>query len=489
MAARGDDLIQSRLDKLAKIQKSGINPYPAKSSRDQTIDQARDMSLESQVRLVGRLISLRGHGGSTFADLRDESGQIQLWFRKDTLGDTSYELINNVDPGDFLQVEGKLIKTQAGELTVEAQKVILLTKSIRPMPSEYYGVKDIETRLRQRYLDLLYHPDLKEIFKKKALFWQNVRQFLVDNGFIEVETPALELIPGGAEARPFITHHNALDIDLYLRISIELYQKRLLVGGFEKIFEIGRIFRNEGIDAEHLQDYTQMEFYWAYADYEQLMDLTEKMFQDVIKKTFGTLAIESHGHKVDWSNNFKRLDYFEAFKKETGLNLEKASVADLTVKANELHLKLEKNIGKGRLIDLLYKKTVRPTIIEPTFLINHPVEVSPLSKRRQENPNQVERVQLLAYGSELTNGYSELNDPIDQRQRFEEQAKLRAAGDEEAQMPDEDFVQALEYGMPPTAGFGMSERVFAYLVDLPMREAVFFPTLRPLDKGDNDDEG
>lgn len=479
MATRGEELIQSRLQKLAQLKQAGINPYPATSSRKNSIQEAREKGVGEAVSVAGRLLSWRGHGGSTFVDLRDASGQIQLWFKKDTLGEENYALTKNFDPGDFIEVNGKLLTTQAGELTVEVASLSLLTKSVRPLPSEYYGVKDIETRLRKRYLDLLVNPEVKDIFIKKSHFWQYVRTFLIKQGFIEVETPALEPIPGGAEARPFITHHNALDIDLYLRISLELYQKRLLVGGFEKVFEIGRIFRNEGIDAEHLQDYTQMEFYWAYADYEQLMQLTEEMFQYVIKNTFGTLEIASHGHTVDWGKPWKKLDYFDAFKDATSIDLADTSLDQLQSKADSLGIKYEPNTGKGRLIDLLYKKTIRPTIIEPTHLINHPVEVSPLSKRHRNNPQKTERVQTLAYGSELTNGYSELNDPIDQRNRFEEQTKLRAQGDEEAQMMDEDFVEALEYGMPPAAGFGMSERVFSYLIDLPMREAVFFPTLRP----------
>lgn len=478
MANRGDELIQSRKDKLAKLKQAGINPYPGKVLRGELTGEARLKSIGQIVSVAGRLISWRNMGGSTFAGLRDTSGEIQLWFKKDNLTE-AYDLIKNFDVGDFLQAEGKLMTTKAGELTVEVNKFTLLTKSIRPIPSDHYGLKDIELRLRKRYLDLLVNPTVKELFLKKAAFWQNVRSFLVKHGFVEVETPVLELIPGGAEARPFVTHHNALDIDEYLRISLELYQKRLLVGGFEKTFEIGRIFRNEGIDAEHLQDYTQMEFYWAYANYEDLMQFTQEMFKHVIQLTFGTLTITSHGHTVDWAKPWARLDYFDAFQEKTGIDLSKTSIGELKAKAKELGIKHEPNLGKGRLIDLVYKKTVRPFIIEPTHLIHHPVDVSPLSKCHPDNPQKAERVQTLAYGTELSNGYSELNDPIDQRNRFEEQAKLRAAGDQEAQMMDEDFVEALEYGMPPAAGFGMSERVFAYLVDLPIREAVFFPMMKP----------
>lgn len=479
MAGRGDELIQSRLEKLARIKRAGINPYPSESSRIETIVKARDFDLGTAVTIAGRLMSMRGHGGATFADLRDATGQVQLFFKKDILGDDVFEFTKNFDLGDFITVTGNLFKTQAGEVTVEVTSYLFLTKAIRPLPSEFYGVQDIEIRLRKRYLDLLLTPELKDTFIKKSKFWQAVRSFLIVKEFIEVETPALEVLPGGAEARPFITHHNALDIDLYMRISLELYQKRLLVGGFEKTFEIGRIFRNEGIDAEHLQDYTQMEFYWAYADYVQLMVLTEEMFRYVIKETFGTTIITSHGQKVDWAKPWKQLDYFDAFFDATGLDLHTITIDQLQDKAKELGVRTEKNSGKGRLIDLIYKKTIRPYIIEPTHLVNHPVEVSPLAKRHKVDPAKVERVQTLAYGTELTNGFSELNDPIDQRERFEEQAKLRAAGDDEAMSLDEDFLEALEYGMPPAAGFGMSERVFSYLVDMPMRESVLFPTMRP----------
>lgn len=404
-------------------------------------------------------------------------GEFKFFFKKKLLGD-SFKNLKLVDIGDFLQVEGEIGKTVAGEISILPVSWQLITKSIEPVPSEWYGLKDIEIRLRKRYLDLLIHPHLREVFRKKAIFWQTIREYLIDKEFLEVENPVLEPVPGGADAQPFITHHNALDTDFYLRISLELYQKRLLVGGFEKTFEIGRIFRNEGIDAEHLQDYTQMEFYWAYADYNDLMVILEDMYRKVIKKTFGTLIITSHGKTIDWSKPWKKLDYFEAFKEKTGLDLSKVSIKELETKAKEFSIPIEPNLGKGRLIDMIYKKTIRPFVIEPTFLIHHPVEVSPLAKRVVKNPEKTQRLQILAYGTELGNGFSELNDPVDQRERFEEQANLRVAGDEEAQMMDEDFVQALEYGMPSAAGFGLSERVFAFLVDMPMREAIFFPPMR-----------
>ncbi len=318
------------------------------------------------------------------------------------------------------------------------------------------------------------------MFIKKSKFWAAVRNFLVDHDFLEVETPALEAIPGGAEATPFITYHNALNSDYYLRISLELYQKRLLVGGFEKIFEIGKIFRNEGIDAEHLQDYLQMEFYWAYADYEDLMKFVEDYYRYIVKETFGSTKTKHGNYELDWGNNWPKVDYVDSFKEETGMDLTKEpKIEDLYKLAEKVGVKPAKKLGEGRLIDLIYKKTVRPKLIQPSLLINHPVVVSPLAKRDDKNPNIVQRVQVLAAGTEVGNGWSELNDPQDQEERFKEQQEMRKAGDKEAQMYDKDFVEALEYGMPPAAGFGLSQRLFAVLIDKPIRETVFFPTIKP----------
>jgi len=471
------DFRKVRLEKLKKIKALGWDPYPASFDKKQTIANALK-SLGKKVKTAGKIFSYREHGNIAFADLKDESGKIQLFFQKKLLGE-NYKNLKLLDIGDYIGVKGEVIKTIAGEVSIVPTSYTLLTKSLKPLPSEHFGLKDIETRLRRRYLDLLLNSELKEIFRKKANFWQNIRTYLIDNSFLEVESPVLEPIPGGADAQPFITHHNALDIDLYLRISLELYQKRLLVGGYEKVFEIGRVFRNEGIDAEHLQDYTQMEFYWAYVNYEDLMLFLEKMYKTIIKKTFGALKIKSKGQEIDWGQKWKRIDYFDAFKDATGIDISNTTKEELEKKAKEFDIKIDPNFGKGRLIDHIYKKKVRPFIIEPSFLIHHPVEVSPLAKRDIKNQEKTQRFQILAYGSELGNGYSELNDPLDQRNRFEDQANLRAKGDKEAQMMDLDFVEALEYGMPPAAGFGLSERLFSFLADMPMRESVFFPTLRP----------
>ncbi len=477
MPARLVSLRAKRISKLKEIRALGVNPYPSVSRRTHSASSAKEM-LDREVRVAGRIFSWREHGGSIFADLKDESGKIQIFFKRDVLGKERYDFLKLLDIGDFLEVEGKVFKTYAGELTVLVSDFTLLTKSLRPLPSKWYGLKDVEERFRRRYLDLIMNPEVREMFIKKSRFWSSIREYLTNQGFLEVETPVLEAVPGGADARPFITHHYALDTDFYLRISLELHLKRLIVGGFEKIFEIGRVFRNEGIDAEHLQDYTQMEFYWAYANYEDLMDFLEDFYRYVIEKTIGGLKSKKEGKEINWGKKWERIDYSQIFWEIVKINPLKAGREELLKKAKELKLKPEEFLGKGRLMDLIYKKTIRPRIIGPAFLINLPVEVSPLAKRIPDNPNLTERILVLAGGTELGNGFSELNDPLDQKERFEEQQKLREAGDEEAQMYDKDFIEALEYGMPPTAGFGLSERLFSFLMNKPIRECVFFPLMK-----------
>lgn len=472
------NLRQARIEKLEKLKQIKTDPYPSSTKRTHTIADALENE-GKEVAIVGRIFSFREHGNIAFANVKDESGKIQIFFQKKLLDTESYKNLKLLDLGDFIQVEGMVTKTIAGEISIAPTSYQLLTKSLLPLPSEYFGLKDRETRLRKRYLDLLMHPELRELFRKKTLFWQSMRTYLIEKGFLEVETPVLQSIPGGADARPFITHHHAQDMDLYLRISLELPLKRLLVGGYEKVFEIGRIFRNEGIDDEHLQDYTQMEFYWAYADYNELMDFIQHMYQTIIYKTFGSYKTIWKEQEINWEGNWPRIEYITLLNEHWGIDVEKASVEELYELAEKLGVLVEPNLGKGRLLDYIYKKTIRPKLIQPMFIINHPVEVEPLAKRLPDRPELVQRMQVLAMGSELGKGFSELNDPLDQRERFEEQMKLREQGDEEAQMMDEDFVEALEYGMPPAAGFGISERLFALLVDKPVREMVFFPTMKP----------
>ncbi len=477
-----DDIIRERKKKLARLKEAGIDPYPARAKRTSTLAEARAKFAalarsRRKVFVAGRIMGLRDQGGLIFLDLMDESGNLQVLLKKATLKEFSL-FKQTLDIGDFISVGGTLFKTKKGEQSVEAKEVTMLAKSVRPVPSGHYSVEDIEILLRQRYLDLTLNRDIREMFRRKSIFWQTTRQFMLDNGFMEVETPILEAIPGGAEAEPFVTHHNALDTDFYLRISPELNLKRLMVGGFEKVFELGRIFRNEGIDAEHLQDYTQMEMYWAYQDYNGLMKFVEKLVKSVIKKTFGTLTITRQGQQVNWGGRWERYDYYKLFKQHAGLSLQDASREDLLKKARSLGLDAGTNAGRGRLIDLIFKKTVRPLLVKPGFLTDPPVDIEPLAKRMPEDNARVERFQIVAYGTELGKGFSELNDPEDQRKRFEDQMRLRGAGDKEAQMMDEDYVIAMEYGMPPTAGFAYSDRLFSVLTGKPIRETVFFPLMK-----------
>ncbi|MCS6789035.1 MAG: lysine--tRNA ligase [Patescibacteria group bacterium] len=477
-----DDLIEERFKKIEILKEAGVDPYPARCKKTHNIlDVIKNFNSfkknKKNIWLAGRLMSIRDQGNLIFADLVDETGKFQLVFKKNNISNLNFWK-KILDRGDFISVYGFVFKTKKREKSLEVKKIQLLTKSLRPLPTEWFGIEDEEILLRRRYLDLILNQETKNLFIKKAIFWSTFREELKKAGFLEVETPVLEPIPGGAEAEPFVTHHNALDEDFYLRISLELSLKKILVGGFEKVFEIGRIFRNEGIDREHLQDYTQLEFYWAYHDYNDLMKFIEKIYKIVIKKTVGKLETIWNNQKINWSKKWPKLEYIKLFEKYNKINPLKVSRDELYNKAIELGLKPEDYAGKGRLIDLIFKKTIRPKLIQPCFLINPPVEIEPLAKRVPGNPDLVERFQVVACGTELGKGFSELNDPIDQRQRFEEQMKLREKGDKEAQMLDEEFLVALEYGMPPTAGFGISERLFAVLMNKSVRECVFFPLMR-----------
>ncbi len=470
------DLINERLSKLAAFRAAGIDPYPSATRRTH---RAAEITAETKAAFVaGRLLGRRVQGGIMFLDVWDESGKIQAVVRIEKF--SQYDLFrDNLDLGDFIQVGGDGFVTARGELSIDVSYLTLLAKGIRPLPDQWSGLEDMEIRLRKRYLDMLANPEVRAMFVKKAAFWDALRTTLKKAGFLEVDMPALETVAGGADAEPFVTHHNALDVDFNLRISLELPLKKMLVGGFEKVFEIGKVFRNEGIDREHLQDYVQCEFYWAYSEYKELMKFVEKTYKTMVKKTMGSLTTTWQGHTIDWGAKWPRVDYRKIFKEKTGLDCLSAPLYELEAKGRELHVKIMPGMGRARLIDAVYKKAVRPGMIQPVFLINHPVELSPLAKRSAKDGRVAERFQVVACGSEVGNGFSELNDPVDQRARFEEQMRLRAAGDSEAQQMDEDFVEALEYGMPPAAGFGLSERLFAILVDKPVREAVVFPLMKP----------
>ncbi|HPN54943.1 MAG TPA: lysine--tRNA ligase [Candidatus Moranbacteria bacterium] len=481
-----EDILQTKIEKLENIKKSGMDPYPEKSERDFSNAEAAEKFDEignKKITLVGRIRSLRPMGGSAFAHIEDESSKMQLFFNKANLPENLFELfVKNAELGDFVEVSGELFKTKTEEKTLKVTDWKMLSKNIRPIPTEHFGIKDEEELLRRRYLDLMTNPETRELFKKKNIFWQTVRNFLAKKGFLEVQTSVFEHVPGGAEAEPFKTHYNALDQDFFMRISLELPLKRLLVGGYEKVFEIGRVFRNEGMDRDHLQEFDHIEFYWAYADLRKGMKFSEKMFKEIVFRVLGQYEHEYEGEKINWNAKFPIVDYFTEFKKETGIDLNKnVTVEELKKKADELNIKYEPEYSKGRMIDTIYKKTIRQKLVQPCFLVGHPLEVSPLAKTDPKKPKKVLRFQLIAGRSELCNAFAELNDPIEQKKRFEEQMQARAAGDKEAQMMDEDFVEALEYGMPPAFGLGFSERFFSFLMNKSIRECVIFPHMKTKD--------
>lgn len=479
-----DDFRSVRIEKAETLRGLHVDPYPASVPGRVSIASVLEHfdvheKEKNELTIAGRVMAKRGHGGLTFLDIDDGTGTVQALFSEEALG-KQYQLFHDVgDVGDFISVRGAVLKTARGERSVAAKEWRMLTKAIRQLPEKWHGLQNAEERLRRRYLDLIMTPAERELFVKKSKFWQAIRAHLIAAGGLEVETPVLELVPGGADAEPFTTHLNALDIELFLRISLELPLKRLVVAGYDKVFEIGRIFRNEGMDREHLQDYTQMELYWAYTDYEELMAIVADMYRSVIQQTLGTLKHSCQGTEIDWSGEWPKVDYYEAFHVHTGLDLAAVSEEELKAYAQGEGIDTSKHVGRGRLIDVIFKKKVRPHLVQPAFLILPPVDIEPLAKRWPQDTDRVERFQVVAGGSELGKGFSELNDPLDQRARFEEQSKLREAGDAEAQRMDEDFVEALEYGMPPTAGFGISERLFSFIMDRPVRETVFFPLMKP----------
>jgi len=481
-----DELRKIRIKKLEAIKKAFINPYPEKTKRTHRIDEAlKDFvslsRLKKEVVLVGRIKSLRQHGGSTFFDIDDGSAKMQVFLRTDRVGEKQYDFFSqSFDIGDFIEVRGILFKTQKGEKTIEAAGFKMLSKSLLPLPEKWHGLKDIEERFRKRYLDLIFNPEVKKKFEIRSKIIKGIREFLDKEGFLEVETPILQPIYGGARALPFKTHLNALDMDLYLRIAPELYLKRLLIGGFEKIYEIGRVFRNEGMDRSHNPDYTHFEFYWAYADYKDLMKLTEKMFEYVIKSVFGTLKLEYEGKEIDFKAPWPRVEFNQLLKKETKINLEEINLESLKKEAQKLKVEIKKGANKVEIADEIYKKYCRPKIWQPTFIIHYPLGFQPLAKSLEEDPKKLANFQLVVGGWELTNAFSELNDPMEQKERFKEQEKFFKEGLEEAQRLDEDFVEALEYGMPPAAGFGLGvDRLTALLTDShSLREIILFPTMR-----------
>ncbi len=474
---------EDRQEKLKKLELNS-NPYPSKVERDFSIKEILDnfSDLEkkgSEVSLAGRITTKRSHGNLSFANLRDVSADIQLAFSKKELGDDEYKkFVKLVDMADFLEIKGNCFVTHKGENSILVRSYRVLSKSLLPLPEKWHGLKDPEEKLRKRYLDILLDEELKELFFKRAKFWQVTRDFMIKKGFLEVETPMLEITTGGAEARPFKTYHNDFDLDVYLRISVgELWQKRLMAAGYEKTFEIGKIFRNEGSSPDHLQEFTNMEFYWAYKNYRDAMELSRDLYREIAEKVFNTTKFKTKDYEYDLADEWKEIDYKGEILKQTGIDVLKSSEKEMIEKLRELKVKYDGD-NRERLMDTLWKYC-RKKIAGPAFLINHPRIVSPLAKSREDNPELTERFQILIAGSEVGNGFSELNNPVEQRRRFQEQQKLIDKGDDEAMMPDWEFVEMLEHGMPPACGFGFGDRLFAFLVNRPVREVILFPLLKP----------
>jgi lysyl-tRNA synthetase class 2 len=480
-----DEIRDARIKKLKLLKDRGFNPYPAESKREislkEAIDNFDDLEKNKEIKwLAGRIMSIRGQGAIIFITLNDGTALFQGLLKKDVLGDEKFYFWNEVaDIGDFVEIQGSFFTTKRGEKTLEAKDWRMLGKSLRPLPEKWHGLTDVEERFRKRYLDILMDPEIKNLLEKKTKFWETTRNFMKERGFLEVETPTLEVTTGGAEATPFKTYNEDFKLPLYLRISIgELWQKRLMAAGFSKTFEIGRVYRNEGSDANHLQEFTNMEFYWSYANYKDGMKLVEELYKKVAQAVFGTMQFETRGHKFDLGGKWKTIDYREMVKKETGIDILETTYDEVKNKLEKLEIKYDGETME-RMVDTLWKYC-RRKISGPAFLTGHPKLVSPLSKLMSENNELTERFQVIIAGSELGNGYSELNDPIDQAERFEMQQKLLEGGDKEAMMPDDEFVEMLEYGMPPTCGFGFGgEMLFAFLADKPIRETQMFPLMKP----------
>ncbi len=468
-----------RIRKLEELREAKINPYPSSAKRDLTIAEALKKKEGEKMAVVGRIMTKRDMGKLAFCHLQDDSGRMQVALKKDEVGDDNYKLfVKKIDIGDIISVTGERFVTHKGEESILVKEWELLSKAILPLPDKFHGLQNDELRYRKRYLDLLLNPELRDLFYKKSKFWDVTRTFMKEKGFFEVETPYLEVTTGGAEANPFKTHHKDFDLDVYLRISVgELWQKRLMAAGFEKTFEIGRVFRNEGSSQEHLQEFTNMEFYWAYKNYKDGMKLSQELYRKIAKEVFGTTKFKTKGFEFDLAADWPEISYTKEVKKQTGVDVLEASEDEMKKALDKLKVKYEGD-NRERLMDTLWKYC-RKNIAGPAFLVDHPKLVSPLSKQKEDNPLLTERFQIIIAGSEVGNGFSELNDPMEQRERFEKQRELIEQGDEEAMMADWEFVEMLEHGMPPTCGFGFGERLFAFMADKPLRECQLFPLMKP----------
>lgn len=483
------EILQIRRDKLSALQEEGKDPfqittYARTAYADQIVEKFDEMEGRT-VSIAGRIMSKRGMGKASFIDLRDSSGRVQSYVRQDHVGPEVYADFKKWDIGDIIGIEGEVFRTQKGEISVKADKAVLLSKSLLPLPEKWHGLKDTELRYRQRYVDLIVNPDVKDTFVKRSRIVSAIRSVLDRKGFLEVETPVLHMQAGGANARPFITHHNTLDLDMYLRIALELHLKRLIVGGFDKVYEIGRTFRNEGMDPRHNPEFTLLELYEAYTDYRGMMDITEELIRYCAQTVLGTSVIRYGDVEIDLDKPFERLSMLDAVKKYSGVDFRTVeTLKQARALAKEHHIEYEERHGKGDILSLFFEEYCEEHLIQPVFITEHPVDISPLSKRKPDDPEYTERFELFILGREHANGFSELNDPIDQRARFEHQAALKAAGDEEATDVDEDFLTALEYGMPPTGGVGIGvDRLVMLLTNsVSIRDVLLFPAMKPLDK-------
>ena len=485
-----NEQMQVRIDKMHKIEEHGWKPF---GYRFLYTHRAADIAAqfdelsekETEVKMAGRIMAIRGHGKTCFMDMQDKTGRIQVYVRKDVIGEENYALIKLMDIGDTVGITGTAFRTHMGELSIKANSVEMLSKSLRPLPEKWHGLKDVETRYRQRYVDLIVNPEVRDTFVKRSQIIRSVREVLDSHDFLEVETPILNTIAGGAAARPFISYHNALDMQVYMRIAPELYLKRLIVGGMDRVYEMGRVFRNEGIDNRHNPEFTSVEIYQAFADYRDMMDLTEEVVVKTAEKVLGTTTINYEGTTIELASPWKRMSMIEAVKEYSGKDF--TNVTDLEEAraiAIELNVAVEPSFGIGKIINACFEEYVEDKLIQPTFITGHPKEISPLAKSNPENPEITDRFEAYIYGREICNGFTELNDPIDQKERFLKQVEERANGDEEANMMDEDFVNALEYGLPPTGGLGIGiDRLVMFLTNSStIRDVLFFPTMKPLGK-------
>lgn len=483
-----NELLLIRRDKLKELQKKGKDPFEITkfevSHRSVDIVEGFEALEGQEVRIAGRIMTRRVMGKASFLHMADRDGQIQSYVRKDAIGEESYDEFKHYDIGDIIGIAGVVFKTQKGEISVKAKEVVLVSKSLQILPEKYHGLKDTDTRYRQRYLDLIVNPEVKETFFKRSQIIKEIRTFLDNKEFLEVETPVLTAVPGGAAARPFDTHHNALDLPMHLRISLELPLKRLIVGGFERVYEIGRVFRNEGLSVRHNPEFTLLELYQAYTDYYGMMDITESLIRTVAEKVLGKTTVDYDGIEIDLGKPFERLTMVDAIRKYADIDFDMIETdEDARALAKEKNVEIEKHFKKGEIINAFFEEFAEEHLIQPTFIMDHPVEISPLAKRKPEDPAYTERFELFITRREFANAFSELNDPIDQRSRFEYQEELRAAGDEEANQIDEDFLMALEYGMPPTGGLGIGiDRLVMLLTDsYSIRDVLLFPTMKPRD--------